>query len=299
MTRISFTDSWFGVTTAAPPHAWLIAVTPSSWKLFASTRWPFALTGTWFSVPKIELFEPPGPCLVGHADGVAGAVARAEAEDPRREAHELVGVASHLRQGLDLDARERARDLRVLGAQRRPRGGDRDGLLDVAGFEREVQATGFLRCHLDVFRDGLLEAGERCSDLVLARRQRRDAIESGLASDRLAGDAGFLLVTTTVRRARPRPMRRLPCPGLRPELRVRGRCRGEETGHSRKGGERPAATGRRTAVRMLQDVRSAGRRARVAIGVSCRAAVIGTSRTACAGAAHRRCLARVHAVSLH
>ena len=65
MTRISFTDSWFGVTTAAPPQAWLIAVTPSSWKLFASTRWPFALIGTWFSVPKTELFEPPGPCWLG------------------------------------------------------------------------------------------------------------------------------------------------------------------------------------------------------------------------------------------
>jgi hypothetical protein len=29
-TRISLTDSAFGVTTAAPPQAWLIAVTPSS-----------------------------------------------------------------------------------------------------------------------------------------------------------------------------------------------------------------------------------------------------------------------------
>src|SRR5450759_2783236 len=30
-TVTSFTDSWFGVTTAAPPHVWLFTPTPSIW----------------------------------------------------------------------------------------------------------------------------------------------------------------------------------------------------------------------------------------------------------------------------
>lgn len=60
-TRISLTDSWLGVSTAAPPQAWLLTLTPSISKLLAVTRWPLALTGAWFSVWKMELFEPPGP----------------------------------------------------------------------------------------------------------------------------------------------------------------------------------------------------------------------------------------------
>jgi hypothetical protein len=40
------TDSWFGVTTAAPPKPRLLTLTPSISKLLAETRWPLALTGT-------------------------------------------------------------------------------------------------------------------------------------------------------------------------------------------------------------------------------------------------------------
>ncbi len=64
-TWISWTDSWFGVTTAAPPHVWLLTLTPSIVKLFDESRCPLALMGTWFSVWKIDEFEPPGPVVLG------------------------------------------------------------------------------------------------------------------------------------------------------------------------------------------------------------------------------------------
>src|SRR5687767_617674 len=61
----SATDSWLGVMTAAPPQVWLLTLTPSTSKLFAETRWPFAEIGTWFSVWKIDTFDPPGPEVFG------------------------------------------------------------------------------------------------------------------------------------------------------------------------------------------------------------------------------------------
>ena len=84
--------------TAAPPQVRLLTLVPSIWKLLAETRWPLAVICTWFSVWKIELFEPPGPFWFGRSYRSARPAARALAEDARRQPHQLVRVAPELRQ---------------------------------------------------------------------------------------------------------------------------------------------------------------------------------------------------------